>query len=124
TGFAGRLRRIRRVFVRPAQWDAALLRLSRHEPVVLVGPPHIGKTCTGLALLDHFLQRGDIRAIHELRAGEPAGDLQRLRGYGILADDPFGSTGMDRLDVAGNVDEFLRVGVYNRLVVTTRAEDL
>jgi hypothetical protein len=124
TGFAGRLRRIRHVFVRPAQWDVALQRLSRREPVVLVGPPHIGKTSTGLALLDHFLKHGDIRAIHEARAGERLGELQRLDSYGILADDPFGSTALDRLDVAGYVDEFLRVGLYNHLVATTRAEDL
>jgi hypothetical protein len=111
-------------FVAPAKFEHALNILQRRGIVILVGPPHVGKTETAYELLlraNEVKKFGSIRYIQQIHDWS---SLKSMRSKAILLDDLFGASEFDNHRPADHFEDLLRLGQDNLIVITTRASVL
>ncbi len=115
------LHKLRQVFVAPVGFDDYADQLRASRLVFLTGPPHIGKTATGLMLLEKMQQEGAVAKTRRFASIEEVRAARRLESAGILLDDPFGQGGKF-FTVAPDPEIILQLKGANIVVVTSREE--
>lgn len=122
TQLDGLLPKLKKVYVEPSGFNEYLDTLERERLLFLTGPPHVGKTATGLMLLERLREAG---LVQRVRSGRNLTELRvygHLTGAGILLDDPFGGSSFSERELAENPSELQRIGADNYLVVTSRED--
>ena len=120
----GMLHKLKSVFVEPAGFQEYLQQLVERRLLFLSGPPHIGKTSTGLMLLERLREEGLVERVLRCSTPDELRAAARTAGAGVLVDDPFGETSAYRLEVADNPSVIHRLAECNWVVVTSREQVL
>lgn len=119
-----RMRKLVQVFVPPDVFDECIDTLRERRILVLTGPPHVGKTAMALMLLEHLRTEGTLGSIRWCRKAAELEGAAKCGGLGILADDPFGGSTLQRPDLADDSLWLERIKAANLLVVTSREDVL
>jgi hypothetical protein len=107
-------------FVNPSVYHPALSILRQHGIVILTGPPHIGKTETGFALLLEVSEEKGFGSIVYLPQIDDWSRLLSVRNRAILLDDPFGASIFDSSIAADRFEDLIRLANDNLIVITSR----
>ena len=110
------------VYVPPVQIENALTILRREGIVILIGPPHIGKTEAGIELLlrlSEEKQFGNVLHIEEFNDWKR---LSEIRQRAVLLDDAFGKLSFDNPMYGNHFNELRELAGENLIVITSRQD--
>ena len=106
------LQRIRELYVPPqAKYRDAQEILESTKFLVIVGPPHVGKTSMAYFLFSDLREKHNLDVITRCTEYRDIDMLLAQRNIGILVDDPFGKIKFESTGIGAYVDE-----IYKKMV--------
>jgi hypothetical protein len=115
----GVLDRIKMLYVPPTRkYEDALDILESGRFLIVIGPPHVGKTSMAYFLLSTLKEKYNLDVIARCTEYRDMSLLQQQRNLGILIDDPFGRIKYETTSIGQYVDE-----IYKRLTQDDKNAD-
>ena len=118
------IQKISAVFVPPAQYDDAALKLRTRGLVVLHGPPHCGKTATAIRLAMMLKEEDASRSMIRFGSGDEVDERHLFPNSIVLLDDYYGRVHLENPAQAGEYADLERLARHHSVIVTTRASVL
>ncbi|MGV3617935.1 MAG: SMEK domain-containing protein [Fimbriimonas sp.] len=115
---------VEEVFVAPTQFTKALGILTSRKVLFLTGPPHVGKTVTGISLLNSLSPAQGKGRLLKIPAGHALDVLPAIKNELVLLDDPFGGIKYNGSELADSLQVLFRAARDNTIVVTSRSSVL
>lgn len=114
--------RIRSLYVPPRNYNQAKTILAEKRLLLLLGPPHIGKTATALYLLAGFFRTKSLRSLLTCSSSSDLAHVAGVCNAGILLDDAFGKVIFDEGRSGNESQAILALAENNYVIITSRAE--